>query len=384
MADFIFKISPNIVLGSYTSNRLGQYASEWGSKFLIVLDPVLKENDSITKITDSLKEKNVDYFIFEEIPVGSDTETAKTVLKLAQNAKIHGVIAIGGERTIAIARIVCALYYETEKTIYDYIDNNLVSPKKMLPLICLPSTNRDNAIFTDRIFITDARSTKAKIIKVQNGLCKLVLWDPNLQMTLTEKQTYCMSLEILAFAVEGYLSQKATFFSDMIIEKSVQLLNYAIDGTPSLSVTTPQEVLLAEAGCMASLGAASSSFGALNLLSATINARYKISSSLISAILLPYIIEDASTFKAEKLATLARILHAAQPESSTADAVASFADFVRQKIAKINIPARLKELSLSIEQLSLATEDAGELELINTLQRSMTTDDLFEIVKKAY
>ena len=376
MADFIFKISPNIVLGSYTATRLGQYALEYGSNFLVLMDPVLKESGTASKVTASLTERNVDYFVFDEIPLGADSETAKVVLKLAQDAKVHGVIAVGGGKTLSLARIVCALYYENSKSIYDYIDENLVPPKKTLPLICLPSTNR--------AFVTDARSTKVKLIKTQNGLCKLVLWDPNLQMALTEKQISCMSIEALAFAVEGYLSQKSTFFSDMIIEKSVQLLSYAEDGAPNLSVTTPQEVLLAQGGCMASLGAASSSFGAANLLSLAINSRYKISRSLISAILLPYIIEDAASFKAEKLAVLSRLLNASRPEDSVSSAVASLADYVRQKIAKINIPARLKDLSLSIEQLSVAAEDAGELELINSLQRSMTTDDLFEIIKKAY
>ena len=31
MADFIFKISPNIMLGSYLTARLGQFVKEWGS-----------------------------------------------------------------------------------------------------------------------------------------------------------------------------------------------------------------------------------------------------------------------------------------------------------------------------------------------------------------
>ena len=44
MADFIFKISPNIVLGSYTANRLGQYALEYGQNFMVIMDPVLKES----------------------------------------------------------------------------------------------------------------------------------------------------------------------------------------------------------------------------------------------------------------------------------------------------------------------------------------------------
>ena len=79
-------------------------------------------------------------------------------------------------------------------------------------------------------------------------------------------------------------------------------MSYALDGAPSLSVTTPQEVLLAQGGCMSSLGASSSSFGVANILAIAINSRYKVSRSLVVAILLPYVIEDAATFKAERLA----------------------------------------------------------------------------------
>ena len=43
MADLIFKVSPNVVLGSYTLSRLAQYVKPWGSKFMIILDPVLKD-----------------------------------------------------------------------------------------------------------------------------------------------------------------------------------------------------------------------------------------------------------------------------------------------------------------------------------------------------
>lgn len=383
MADFIFKISPNIVLGSYTANRLGQYALEYGQNFMVIMDPVLKESGTSEKVLNSLKEKNVEYFVFDEVPNCADTETLSNTLKLAQDAKVHGIIAVGGGRVLSLGKAVCAVYYEN-KNVYDFIDDQMVPGNRMLPLICVPTTNRDSFLFTDRTMVTDSRSSKAKLIKTQNGLCRLVLWDPNLQIALTEKQVEIMAVEALGFAVEGYLSQKSTFFSDMIIEKAVQLLSYALDGAPSLSITTPQEVLLAQGGCMASLGAASSSYGAAHLLSVAINSRYKVSRSLSMAILLPYIIEDAATFRADKLAVLAKLLRACEQDATPAEASAALAEYVRNKIAKVNIPARLKDLSLSIEQLALAAEDAGELDLINNLQRSMTTDDLFEIIKKAY
>ncbi len=382
MADFIFKISPNIILGSYIATRLGQHASDWGDRFMLVVDPILKESGTTAKITQSLDERGVEYFVFDEIPNTASTETLKDALLLARESHVHGVIAVGGGRTLNLAKAVCALYRE-KGDLYEYIDGKAATTSP-LPLICVPTTVRDSFIFTDRTPVSDARSTKIRLLKTQNGLCKLVLWDPNLQINLTEKQSACMSIEVLSFAIEGYLSQKSNFFSDMIIEKSVQLLSYALDGVPSLSITTPQEVLLTQGGCMASLGGASSSFGVANLLANAINSRYQISRSLTTAILLPYIIEDAASYRADKLATLAKLLRACPQETETSDAVTALTEYVRQKIAKVNIPARLKDLSLTIEQLSLAAEDAGELDLMNSLPRSMTTDDLFDLIKRAY
>ncbi|MEE0893870.1 MAG: iron-containing alcohol dehydrogenase [Treponema sp.] len=382
MADFIFKISPNIILGSYIATRLGQHALDWGDRFMLVVDPILKESGTTAKITQSLDERGVEYFVFDEIPNTASTETLKDALLLARESHVHGVIAVGGGRTLNLAKAVCALYRE-KGDLYEYIDGKAATTSP-LPLICVPTTVRDSFIFTDRTPVSDARSTKIRLLKTQNGLCKLVLWDPNLQINLTEKQSACMSIEVLSFAIEGYLSQKSNFFSDMIIEKSVQLLSYALDGVPSLSITTPQEVLLTQGGCMASLGGASSSFGVANLLANAINSRYQISRSLTTAILLPYIIEDAASYRADKLATLAKLLRACPQETETADAVTALTEYVRQKIAKVNIPARLKDLSLTIEQLSLAAEDAGELDLMNALPRSMTTDDLFDLIKRAY
>jgi alcohol dehydrogenase len=135
---------------------------------------------------------------------------------------------------------------------------------------------------------------------------------------------------------------------------------------------------------MASLGAAASSLGAASLLSICINARYHISRSLSASILFPYIIEDAARFKTDRLVKLAQLLRIPALSTKPEDIVAAFSENIRQRLAKANLPARLKDLSVTIEQLALAAEDAGRLDIINNLPRSMTTDDLFGLIKLAY
>lgn len=382
MSDFIFRIQPNIVLGSYTTSRLGQFARDYGSRFMVILDPILKEVGTSAKVLQSLTDRKIDYFTFDELTNASDTQVVNTALSLAKEAHIHGVIAAGGAKTLNTARAVCALYNESHD-LYDFVDG-AAPTSAPIPLICVPTTMRDNFMFTDRTPIVDARSSQIKLLKTQNGLCKLTLFDPNLTVTLTENQVASMSIETLCIAVEAYLSQKASFFSDMIIEKAIELLGYAMDGSPTLTVVTPQEVLLSQGGCMASLGSAASSLGVSSLLSLCMNARYKISRSLTTAILFPYIIEDAAKFRTDRLAKVARILRTAPADAKDTDAVTSLAEYVRQHLAKANLPSRLKDLSVTMEQLALVAEDAGQLELVNSLPRSMTADDMFDLIKLAF
>lgn len=382
MADFIFKISPNIVLGSYAITRIGQYAQELGSKFMVIIDPMLKEVGISDKILQPLDEHKIDYFIFDEITNGATTQIISQALTLSREAHIHGVIAVGGAKTINIAKSVCSIFYEVHD-LYEFVDgaSPTVAP---LPLLCVPSTMRDPFIFSPFTPVIDSRSNKNRLLRNKDGLVKLVLFDPNLSLTLTENQTASMAIETLCLATESYISQKSTFFSDMIVEKGMELLGYALDGSPTLTITTPAEVLLTQGGCMASLASSMSAPGCATLLAQTINARCRISRSLVSSILYPYIIEDAAKFKADKIAKLSKILRAAPEEATQEEAVSGLTEYVRQKLAQNNLPARLKDLSITIDQLALCAEDAGELELINTLPRSMTSDDLFDLLKLAF
>ncbi len=382
MSDFSFKVSPNILLGSYSTSRVGQHVINWGTRFIVIIDPVLREAGITEKVLKALDDKKVNYFLFDQLSDGSDSEVLMRAIHLARESHVHGVIAVGGGKPISIARSLCAFYNET-KDIYDFLDGENPSSTP-LPLICIPTTIRDAFIFTDKIPLVDARSSTLKLIKSQSGICKLVLFDPNLTSTLTANQSDSMALETLCLATETYLSQKENFFSDMISEKSVELLAYALDGSQSLTITTPKEELLSQGGCMASLAAATSSVGIASLLAMCINARYKVSRAIVTTILFPYMLEECAKFKAARIAEIARHFGIQREGATSEEIVQEFIENIRQRIAKANLPARLKDLSLSIEQLALAAEDAGQLDIVNTLPRSMTSDDLFALIKTAF
>lgn len=381
MADFIFRVSPNIVLGEYTSSRLADYASEGGFRYIVVMDPVLRDTESTQKLLASLADKGINYFVMDEMSASAETKTIDRALLLARNGYATGVIAIGGGKTLNTARAVAALCAEAGN-VYEYIDGAAVT-KNPLPLICLPTTMRYSFMFSSLVPVVDSRSRKAKLLKVSNALCRLALIDPNLAVSLTENQVASMTLETLALSLEAYLSQKATFFSDMLVEKSVELLRGVFGDTPSSVAVSPQ-TLRSQAGCMASLATATASAGLATMMALCINAHFDVSRSLVSAIMLPHVIEEALKYKADRVARLSRLLGIAGIDADDTDASVMLADGVRQQLAKAQLPTRLKDLTLTIEDLAPVVENASQLDIMTTLPRSMTADDLFELIKKAH
>lgn len=381
MADFIFRVSPDIVLGEYTASRLAEYASDGDIRYIVVMDPVLNEADAAQKLLAGLTDKGINYFVMNEMGESAETKTIERTLSLARDGYATGVIAIGGGKTISIGCAVAALC-GAAGDMYEYIDGKPITAQP-LPLFCLPTTIRYSFMFSSLVPVVDSRSRRARLLKVPNALCKMALIDPNLTVSLTENQIASMTIETLTLALEAYLSQKATFFSDMLVEKAVELLRCVMGDAPA-GVTISPATLRSQSGCMASLATATSAAGVATMLSLCINARFDVSRSLVSTILLPHLIEDAMKFKADRVGRISRMLGIAGTDVDDADASAMLADAVRQQLAKAKLPTRLKDLSLTIEQLAPVVENASQMELMTTLPRSMTGDDLFELIKAAH
>lgn len=57
---------------------------------------------------------------------------------------------------------------------------------------------------------------------------------------------------------------------------------------------------------------------------------------------------------------------------------------IRRLLAQANLPTRLKDIGLSIEQLVAISEDAVSLSFMNYIPKPMRSDDIFELLKQAY
>ncbi len=382
MADFVFKLSPNVILGPYTLARLGQLAATWGTKYMMVVDPILKEFDLPEKAVQSLEDKGISVLVFDDVPSAATSSTLEQALSLARGAHIHGVISLGGTKTASIARAVASLYNETHD-IFDYLLGSQPYSGP-LPFIEVPSTCRDAFVFSDRTPVIDARNRQVRLMKMQNGVCKAVIVDPNLYMHMAPNTAVSMIFHALSMAVEGYVSTRSNFFSETILGKSIEMLLLALDPEQSKLVGTPSEMLVAQGGIMASMGVAVASPGVATAISLACNARYKTSTSLVCSVMLPYIMEDASRAKVDRIATIGKMLGVPAEGLSASELARAAIEDIRRRLALAGLPTRLKDLGLSIDQLVPVAEDAAALDIMNYIPRALSGDELFDLIKQAY
>lgn len=381
MNDLSFKVASHILLGNQTSSRLGALASPLASRYLLILDPATKETKAKEKLTQVLSESKIDFIVYEDMPNDPTTETLAQVLKLAQGAHIQGVIACGGEKALNLGRGVASLFNE-EKPLYDFVDGDL-SRKEPLPLICIPTSIRDTFLFYERCAIIDARSNQFRLLKVQEGLTKEIIFDVSLGATLTKNQISSISLNLLCLAFETYFSNRSSFLSDAIAEKIFELMAPADNLTDPLASPETVDESLLQCGCMAALAASLSAPGPITALAFATYSRYKVSRSLLSAILLPYLIEEA-VFSSDKILKAAKLLGACGNNATPEEAADLLAENIRGRIARAGLPARIKELSVSIEQIAAAVNDAMQLDFMPFYAKPVTADSLFNLVKQAY
>ena len=387
MADFLLRVSPNVILGSHVLSRLGQIIPRWTGdaekRFMLVSDPSLRDFGIEEKALQSLKESGIEPVVFDEMPTAS-SDVLANALSLARGARVRAVISLGGIKAATVGRALAALYSE-EGDVYEYIEGKQPASAP-LPFIEIPTTCRDPAMFMNKTPIADARNNQIIYMKTQDDVCKGVIIDPNVYIHIPENTQVAMLFQSAVLAFESFVSTKSSFFSDAILAKALELIFAALAAEENGASSVAKEELAAQGGLLASLGAAVSAPGAATALATACNARYRTPSSVVSAILLPHIVEDTFRASAEKTLVFAKVLNEATGLSVDGhdDEGLAMSQELRSMLDKLGLPVRLKDAGLAIEQLAAAAEDARKMEYMSYTPRAMTGDDLFDLAKRAY
>lgn len=382
MADLVFHVPQQVLFGSDTVNRVASFAAPLGGRSLLVTEAILYEQNTIERIQDLLQKKNIESIVYDEVVPNATSSCVEEGVVLSRSAHIEAVIGLGGIRALSTAKCI-AMASPQGQDIDDLLSGE-PPVGEPLPYIEIPTTCRNPFMLVDRYLLVDGRTRTAVMGKTQPGITKAVIVDPKLSFSLPAKYTATTLLSTLLHAIEGYISTRSSFLSDTLFQKAIETVGGVLREEPRHLEGPRARADAARAGLLTAMGLSMSSAGMGTALSFAINARLMVPKSWIATILMPHVLEFNASSSVERIAHVGALLGEQPEEQSTVDAANGTIESIRSLIGSLQLPSRLRDFDLELDDLVDVVEMAHGFEMIHYLPRTVSTEDLYDIVKSAF
>ena len=382
MADMVYRLDPEIILGHDSISRAGSLCTALGGKALLITEQVLYEGNAIGRLMSVLENSGVQAILFDEISAQSTAETAQTAASLARGSRCSVILGFGGLRTQAISRMA-AMTASSNQDIFDLLDGKKCE-KSFIPHVAIPAIDPDPFMLTNYFIALDPRDRSAKLIKSPAGLCRAAIFDGGLFVnTLTGKFASTAAFDGFCTAVEAYCSVKSSFFSDGILEQAIAFYSKMIKSQTDSFGPDFLEFFI-NAAFLAAMGSSISAPGIGTALAYSLNARFPVAKSWCSTIILPYILEKLVAARPDKMAKIAALMGEPVEGSSVAEAAAMVTDSIRHYMGLLQVPARFKDFNLVLDRLVPAAEAARNLDFVSYSPWTVASENAFDILKQSF
>ena len=381
MADTVFRLDPEIIIGPDTVNRAGAVLKTKGSKVMVATEQGMYDHKHIERFIKILEDAGLETLLFDEIPAQAAADTAETAASIARAARCDLVIGLGTMKTNYIAKLISILA-ASKLGLFDLLDGEK-EEKAFLPYAAFPTAAGDPFLFSDYLIAVDPRDRFAKLIKCPRSQCKTVILDPNLSEPLTDKLASTAAFDGLCASLEAYCSLKSSFLSDALLEQAISLYSKMMHSyVENLSADFP--ALAYDAGLLMSLGVSLAAPGIGTALSYTISARYPVEKAWCATVLLPYVMEKLVSLRPDRMAKAASLMEENIENISTGEAAGLAVEIVRRRMGQLQVPARLKDLNLSLDRLVPVAEAARTLDFVAFSPWTVASEDAYDLLKLSF
>jgi alcohol dehydrogenase class IV len=384
--DFSFSVRPRIWVGPDSLLRLpllaGELAGEGRARCMLVVDPILYESKTVERVRSLLEDRGIQVLVFDEVAERSTSRVAEDALRLARGSRAPLVIALGGQKTMMVARAAAALALGDVDV--DAVFDGVEARCPRVPLIEIPTSLRHHFLTQDCILLPDGRDRRIRLARVPGSAPAVALIDPALSASLSPKLSATCLIDALLGTVEAYVSSKSSYMSDLLLEKAAVSIAAALNGL----IARPDDPSARAEGWkgafLSALGQGMSAPGLGTAVALAINARWPVPKAAVAAILLPYSMEAASKSRLEKVAALAALFGEEVTDLTLQECAAKSVEWLRTRLGLLKVPSRLKDFDLVLDRLVESARDARELDFMNYLPRAASVDDVFDFVKTAF
>ncbi|OSI15326.1 iron-containing alcohol dehydrogenase [Neisseria dumasiana] len=352
MATQFFMPVQNILGENALSEAMDVITALGLKKALIVTDGGLSKMGVADKIGGLLKEKSIDYTVFDKAQPNPTVSNVNDGLVALKDADADFIVSLGGGSSHDCAKAVAIVATNGGK-IEDYegLDK---SKKPQLPLIAINTTAGTASEMTRFAVITDEERHVKMAIVDKHVTPLLSVNDPSLMEGMPAPLTAATGMDALTHAVEAYVSTIASPITDACAVKAIELIARYLPTAVKEPKNKEAREKMAYAQFLAGMAFNNASLGYVHAMAHQLGGFYDLPHGVCNALLLPHVERFNQQAAKERLDEIGTILSKNNDDLKGLDVI----DAITKLARIVGIPKSLKELGVKKEDFGVLADNA--------------------------
>ena len=272
------------------------------SRAFIVTDPFMVKLGYVDKILYHLRKRKeyVHSEIFSDVESDPSFETVNRGVKMMNEFKPDVIIAIGGGSSMDAAKGMWLFYEHPEADpeglklkFMDIRKRTYKFPKlgEKAKMVAIPTTSGTGSEVTSFAVITDKKLNKKYPLADYELTPDVAIVDTDLVMSLPQKITADTGMDVLTHAIEAYVSNMASDFTDGLAEKAIELVFKNLRDAYNDGTNRFARERMHNASTIAGMAFTNAFLGINHSIAHKMGAEFHMAHGRLNAILLPYVIK---------------------------------------------------------------------------------------------
>lgn len=372
---------PTLLVGPGSSGRLGQAVAGFGhSKILIVTDSIISKLGLLTPLTDALTAGGAQFVVFDEITPDAPIPLIEKAIEFYQSNDCDAIVAFGGGSSMDASKAIAVSVANPGKSLRS-LAGYLKGLRAPVKIYAVPTTAGTGSEVTVAAVISDPANQRKLVIVDPRMVPKMAALDPSLMTGLPPHITAATGIDALTHAVEAFIGNWKTPYSDGMALSAVGLIfeNLRTAYTDGKNLAAREKMALAST--YAGFAFTRANVGYVHAIAHQFGGKYHTPHGLANAIMLPHVLKYSAPSITDKLAQLAVRAKVGTEEESSEVLAQKFLDAVDQLNADLGIPLVLDALQES-DIPDLARAACHEAHTGYPVPRYMTQAQCEDMIRK--
>ena len=296
---------PTLLVGPGSSGRLGQAIAGFGhSKILIVTDAIISKLGLLKNLTDALTEGGARYVVFDEITPDAPIPLIEKAIDFYKEHDCDAIVAFGGGSSMDASKAIAVSIANPGKPLRQLAGylKGLRSPVK---IYAVPTTAGTGSEVTVAAVISDPEKHRKMVIVDPRMVPKMAALDPALMTGLPPSITAATGIDALTHAVEAFVGNWKTPYSDGMALSAVGLIFENLRTAYREGGNLQAREKMSLASTYAGFAFTRANVGYVHAIAHQFGGRYHTPHGLANAIMLPHVLRFSAPAITDKLAQLA-------------------------------------------------------------------------------